>query len=89
MVTTVLLQPGTHQCSPFGKCTNEVGGYSCECYTGFEGDGKNCQDMDECAENKCGANAICTNTVGMFVKCCVIKLQISGKHKLTKLKQNS
>ncbi|MEZ4472675.1 MAG: lamin tail domain-containing protein [bacterium] len=55
-----------HPCDPFAVCTNEPGGFTCECQHGFAGDGFACQDIDECAANACGANATCTNRPGAF-----------------------
>lgn len=31
-----------HDCSQFAGCLNSVGSYSCTCFSGFTGDGKNC-----------------------------------------------
>ena len=33
---------GTHNCSNFAGCISMPGGYNCECYTIFEGDGMIC-----------------------------------------------
>ena len=32
-------------CSTNGICTNNKGAYTCECKTGFSGDGVTCQSM--------------------------------------------
>ncbi|KAL3085943.1 hypothetical protein niasHS_008985 [Heterodera schachtii] len=52
-------------------CTNFVGGFDCQCKSGFSGDplnGEGCKDINECemAEHYCGWNANCTNLDGTF-----------------------
>ena len=32
----------THNCSGDAHCNNTAGNYTCECFSGFEGDGFNC-----------------------------------------------
>merc|ERR1711917_119880 len=54
---------GTHQCHKDAKCSNYSGGYNCACKEGFQGNGLNCVDIDECELNMCGMNAICTNQI--------------------------
>ena len=34
-----------HMCSEPAVCTNTIGGYSCSCRRGYEGDGFNCIGM--------------------------------------------
>ena len=36
---------GLDRCHEHAVCTNTMGGYTCECRTGFTGDGFNCQGM--------------------------------------------
>ena len=36
---------GTAQCHQFANCTNTIGSYSCDCITGFNGDGLSCTCM--------------------------------------------
>ena len=36
---------GNHNCSKYARCKNSHRGYSCECFTGFNGDGKICTRM--------------------------------------------
>ena len=55
-----------HACHALAICTNSAGSYSCACKTGFTGDGKQCEDTDECANNACHSRASCTNTFGSF-----------------------
>ena len=32
----------SHDCHEYATCTNTVGSYTCECNTGFNGDGNTC-----------------------------------------------
>lgn len=50
------------ECSPNATCMN----LKCSCKMGYEGDGKTCNDLDECAAMSgfCGADATCSNTDG-------------------------
>ncbi|XP_063714208.1 fibulin-5-like [Symsagittifera roscoffensis] len=51
-----------------GPCENFVGGYWCNCVTGFQPDfaEQNCLDVDECLEDPCDINGYCENNVGSF-----------------------
>ena len=35
-------------CSQYATCTNTEGSATCECKKGFEGDGYECKDINEC-----------------------------------------
>ena len=37
-----------HECSDDAICTNLDGTYTCDCLSGFSGDGWECVDVDEC-----------------------------------------
>ncbi|XP_020511653.1 nidogen-1-like [Labrus bergylta] len=60
---------GRHGCDINAVCRPGEGlQFTCECTTGFTGDGRYCHDTDECREtyNICGNNAVCTNQPGTF-----------------------
>lgn len=65
-------QDGEHECDENAECIpgsedSDVA-YTCECRTGFVGDGTYCADLDECETglNTCDENAACYNTQGSF-----------------------
>ncbi|XP_029930951.1 nidogen-2 isoform X2 [Myripristis murdjan] len=58
---------GNHDCDTTAQCVPLDGqDYQCQCATGYRGDGRNCYDVDECAEGlaSCGAHAQCVNLPG-------------------------
>ncbi|KAM9363280.1 nidogen-1-like [Symphorus nematophorus] len=60
---------GRHGCDINAVCRPGEGlQFTCECTNGFAGDGRFCQDIDECRETPqvCGSNAVCTNQPGTF-----------------------
>eukprot|EP00933_Yihiella_yeosuensis_P011789 TRINITY_DN1194_c0_g1_i1.p1 TRINITY_DN1194_c0_g1~~TRINITY_DN1194_c0_g1_i1.p1 ORF type:complete len:948 (+),score=149.99 TRINITY_DN1194_c0_g1_i1:52-2895(+) len=67
------VQAGTHLCvANLSTCTNTYGSYLCACNAGYVGNGKDCQDINECSENlhNCTANSNCSNTVGSYTCAC-------------------
>jgi len=66
----------THECHELAICGNFAGGYNCTCPLGFEGDGFNCTDVDECREedmlrmigafDDCDDNSHCHNFAGGY-----------------------
>ncbi|XP_041641375.1 nidogen-1-like [Cheilinus undulatus] len=65
---------GRHGCDINAVCRAGEGlQFSCECTAGFTGDGRYCNDIDECREtfNVCGNNAVCANQPGTFRCECV------------------
>ncbi|XP_028390925.1 uncharacterized protein LOC114515803 isoform X2 [Dendronephthya gigantea] len=55
-------------CDDNAKCTNTKRSFTCECNTGYTGDGFTCRDIDECEGSPCDANGECYNNPGSF-KC--------------------
>uniref|UniRef100_A0A9J7ZVC5 Nidogen 2 n=1 Tax=Cyprinus carpio carpio TaxID=630221 RepID=A0A9J7ZVC5_CYPCA len=58
---------GNHDCDTTAQCMPGEGQlFSCQCATGYRGDGRNCYDVDECAEglSSCGAHSYCVNLPG-------------------------
>ncbi|MBK9259502.1 MAG: hypothetical protein IPM54_06650 [Polyangiaceae bacterium] len=55
-------------CGANASCNNST----CECDTGYTGDGYNCTDIDECQTNNggCDIHATCTNTPGSRTCAC-------------------
>lgn len=73
------------QCAPnaisftdYDRCGEPL--QRCQCLSGFKGDGyKNCHDIDECREQVCHKNAICTNTPGRYFCQCQEGFSGDGK----------
>ncbi|XP_037534042.1 nidogen-1 [Nematolebias whitei] len=74
---------GTHTCdiSERAQCSYTGGSsYICSCLQGFVGDGRTCQDIDECQPGRCHQNAVCVNTQGSFVCQCQPGYSGNGIH---------
>ncbi|XP_015976301.2 nidogen-2 [Rousettus aegyptiacus] len=62
-------EDGSHTCAPAdqARCIHHGGStFSCTCLPGYAGNGHQCTDVDECAENRCHPSATCYNTPGSF-----------------------
>ena len=74
----------SHNCHSYAACHNQRGAFYCECNTGFEGSGVNCEDIDECSKAYslaaasgtfaqpyiCDHNQHCKNTIGSYYCAC-------------------
>uniref|UniRef100_A0A3Q3VSX2 Uncharacterized protein n=1 Tax=Mola mola TaxID=94237 RepID=A0A3Q3VSX2_MOLML len=70
---------GNHDCDTTAKCIPLEGhAFQCQCATGYRGDGRNCYDIDECAEGltSCGAHAQCLNLPGSHRCQCQIGFEL-------------
>jgi alpha-tubulin suppressor-like RCC1 family protein/subtilisin family serine protease len=58
----------SNPCNEHAGCVDDSSGFVCSCKTGYQGDGFDCQDFDECESGDvmCGANARCLNLPGSF-----------------------
>ena len=63
---------GAHRCAANAECSQGATGAICTCNDGFQGDGYNCNDVNECNQgNPCqGSKMECTNTMGSFLCDC-------------------
>lgn len=62
-----------HECDPFASCVyDEAGLPVCVCDPGFEGDGHDCVDVDECTAgtHECGEHATCEDADGGYLCRC-------------------
>uniref|UniRef100_A0A2K6PXP4 Nidogen-2 n=1 Tax=Rhinopithecus roxellana TaxID=61622 RepID=A0A2K6PXP4_RHIRO len=60
---------GSHMCDTTARCHPGTGvDYTCECASGYQGDGRNCVDENECATgfHRCGPNSVCINLPGTY-----------------------
>ncbi|KAK7004859.1 fibropellin-1 [Biomphalaria glabrata] len=53
-------------CSINETCVGKIGGYECQCQSGFFKQGSSCQDIDECQQSISNCSQLCTNTVGGY-----------------------
>ena len=69
---------GTHTCDANADCEDEVVGYRCVCRTGFEGDGVDCSNIDDCIENPCLNQGICIDGIDEYH--CDCPMENMGTH---------
>ncbi|KAF8823024.1 subtilisin SUB7, partial [Cardiosporidium cionae] len=58
-------------CDTNAVCTDGSSGSQCHCKPGFNGNGGQCQDIDECNYHPCGKVSTCHNKVGSFECRCI------------------
>ncbi|XP_072749694.1 protein kinase C-binding protein NELL1 isoform X3 [Anoplolepis gracilipes] len=74
-----------HKCHANASCLNLQTTYACHCDIGFQGDGLNCHDVDECKQqggsdgHHCNANTRCVNVIGSYTCEC-----LPGYHRIDK-----
>ncbi|XP_047358151.1 protein kinase C-binding protein NELL1-like isoform X5 [Vespa velutina] len=74
-----------HKCHANASCLNLQTTYACHCDIGFQGDGHNCHDVDECKQqggsegHHCNANTRCVNVIGSYTCEC-----LPGYHRVDK-----
>ncbi|XP_076682026.1 protein kinase C-binding protein NELL1 isoform X3 [Andrena cerasifolii] len=74
-----------HKCHANASCLNLQTTYACHCDIGFQGDGHNCHDVDECKQqggsdgHHCNANTKCVNVIGSYTCEC-----LPGYHRVDK-----
>ncbi|CAM9746628.1 unnamed protein product [Lampetra fluviatilis] len=64
---------GQNTCSVDANCTNTIGSYTCACKLGYEGNGRDCMDIDECMRgtNSCNSSiSDCMNNNGSYYCTC-------------------
>ncbi|XP_066464113.1 nidogen-2 [Eleutherodactylus coqui] len=72
---------GTHMCDTKAHCQPTSGlNYTCVCAPGYQGDGRDCNDIDECLTrlSNCGYKTQCVNLPGSFRCECQLGYVFSG-----------
>ena len=69
---------GIHVCHLNADCTDTAGSYTCACFSGFNGDGFKCVDIDECLTSADICQQNCINTPGTFACACDRGYQENG-----------
>ncbi|CAL8355052.1 unnamed protein product [Boreogadus saida] len=76
-------QTGRHDCDVIERATCDFTGgsaYLCSCLPGYLGDGRVCEDVDECQQGRCHGDAVCFNTQGSYICQCRPDFQGDGFH---------
>ncbi|XP_042533773.1 nidogen-2 isoform X1 [Dipodomys spectabilis] len=72
---------GSHVCDSTAQCHAGAGtDYTCECAPGYQGDGRSCVDVNECATgfHHCGPNSVCINLLGSYRCECRSGYELAG-----------
>ncbi len=69
---------GTDTCSPYAKCTNTPGSYTCTCNPHFTGDGHTCTPDGPCVVNNGGCGQTCSEVSGAAVCGCYPGFTFNG-----------
>ncbi|KAF1394423.1 hypothetical protein PFLUV_G00000120 [Perca fluviatilis] len=59
-------KPRLRRCRPALCSYTGASAFVCSCLSGFVGDGRVCQDVDECQQDRCHHDAFCSNTQGSY-----------------------
>lgn len=74
---------GSHTCDTKARCHPGTGvDYTCKCASGYQGDGRSCVDVNECATgfHHCGPNSVCTNLPGSYSCDCRSGYEFADDH---------
>ncbi|XP_050411230.1 signal peptide, CUB and EGF-like domain-containing protein 1 isoform X2 [Patella vulgata] len=63
-------EKGKHNCHKDATCINTRRSFRCRCKPGFTGNGKSCQDKDECSNENGGCVHTCINSPGNYTCQC-------------------
>ncbi|XP_076174255.1 nidogen isoform X2 [Ptiloglossa arizonensis] len=55
---------GNHMCSPDAQCINQEGSHTCQCRSGFSGDGRVCDRLPSCEDTRCSDYQQCAMIEG-------------------------
>ena len=61
---------GQHNCDADADCTDTAAAFVCSCRDGYQGDGTDCEDVDECLTDNGGCAQVCNNDEGTFSCAC-------------------
>eukprot|EP00123_Amoebidium_parasiticum_P017457 comp23860_c0_seq1/m.41749 comp23860_c0_seq1/g.41749 ORF comp23860_c0_seq1/g.41749 comp23860_c0_seq1/m.41749 type:complete len:1713 (-) comp23860_c0_seq1:397-5535(-) len=59
-----------HNCHASANCSNILGSFICFCNRGYQGNGLQCTDINECLYPVCDDKSVCVNTKGSFTCAC-------------------